>query len=216
MPGWISQEKALGLMKKKRFPVIKTVLVKSEKNLIKNAKKLKFPIALKLVSSDIIHKSEANIIFLDIKNDEQLEKAYKDAIKNAKKYKKKVKIEGILIQEMVSGQEVIIGMKRDEQFGPVVMFGFGGIFVEVLKDVSFRIAPVERDMALEMIKELKAYKILEGIRGQKKSKVEDLVDIIRKTSLLAENDKKIKEIDFNPVIVNDKEAKIVDFRILKD
>jgi acyl-CoA synthetase (NDP forming) len=215
MSGWISQEKALNLLKKKRFPIIKTVFVKSEKNLLKEAKKLKYPVVLKLISPDIVHKSDANIIFLNIQNDEELEERYQKSIKNAKKFKKTVKIDGILLQEMISGQEVIIGMKRDEQFGPVVMFGLGGIFVEILKDVSFRIAPIERDIALEMIKETKGYKILEGVRGQKKAKIKDLVEIIRKVSLLVEKDKKIQEIDFNPVIVNNKEAKIVDFRILK-
>ena len=215
MSGWLSQEKTLELLKKKRFPVVKSVFLKSDKNLLKEAKKLKFPIVLKLISEDIIHKSDANIIFLDINNKEDLQKSYENAVKNAKKFKRTVKIEGILLQEMISGQEVIIGMKNDAQFGPVIMFGLGGIFVEVLKDVSFRITPVDKDMALEMIQELKGYKILEGIRGKKKAKIEDIVDIIKKISNLVENDKKIQEIDFNPIIVNDKEAKIVDFRILK-
>ncbi len=216
MSGWLSQEKTLDLLKKKRFPVVKSVFVKSEKNLLKNAKKLKYPIAFKLISEDIIHKSDANVIFLNIEDNEQLEKAYEQAVKNAKKFKKTVKIEGILLQEMISGQEVIIGMKRDEQFGPVVMFGLGGIFVEILKDVSFRIAPVDKDMALGMIKELKGSEILEGVRGKKKAKIDDIVTIITKISNLVIDDKKIAEIDFNPIIVNDKEAKIVDFRILKD
>ena len=216
MFGWLSQEKTLDLLKKKRFPVIKSVFLKSEKNLLKESKKLKYPMVLKLISPDIIHKSDANIIFLNIENSEQLEKAYKNAIKNAKKFKKTVKIEGILLQEMTSGQEVIVGMKRDEQFGPVIMFGLGGIFVEILKDISFRIAPVDKDMALEMIKEVKGSIILEGVRGQKKVKIEDIVTIITKISNLVMNDKKIAEIDLNPIIVNDKEGKIVDFRILKD
>ncbi len=214
MSGWISQEKALKLLKKKRFPVVKSVFAK-ERDILKKAKKLSFPIVLKLVSPDIIHKSDANIIFLNIGNEEELEKSCEKAIKNAKKFKRNVKIEGFLLQEMISGQEVIIGMKKDPQFGPVIMFGLGGIFVEVLKDVSFRVAPIERDEALEMIKEIKGYKILEGIRGKKKVKIKNIVDVIRKVSLLVEKDKKIQEIDFNPVIVNEKEAKIVDFRILK-
>ncbi len=216
MLGWLSQEKTFELLKKKRFPVTKTALIKNEKNLLKEAKKLKFPIAVKLISPDIIHKSDAKVIILGIENEEDLEKAYEEVIKNAKKFKRNVKIEGVLLQEMISGEEIIIGMKRDEQFGPVIMFGLGGIYVEILKDVSFRIAPVDKNMALEMIKEVKGSNILEGIRGKKKVKVDELANIITKTSNLVIGDKKILEIDFNPVIVNDKEAKIVDARILKE
>jgi acyl-CoA synthetase (NDP forming) len=216
MSGWVSQEKALELLKKKRFPVVKSVFVKSEKNLLKEAKKLKFPVALKLISPDIIHKSDAKVVFLGIENEEDLEKYYEQAIKNAKKFKRNLNIEGFLLQEMIQGQEVIVGMKRDPQFGPVIMFGLGGIFVEILKDVSFRIAPVDKNMALEMIKEVKGSNILDGIRGQKKAKTDELLSIITKTSNLVMDDKKIQELDFNPVIVNDKEAKIVDMRILKE
>lgn len=216
MLGWLSQEKTLELLKKKRFPVIKTALIKNEKNLLKETKNLKFPVALKLISPDIIHKSDAEVVVLGIENNEDLEKAYEEVIKNAKKFKRNVKIEGVLVQEMMQGHEVIVGMKRDPQFGSVIMFGLGGIFVEILKDVSFRIAPVDKNMALEMIKEVKGVNILDGIRGQKKDKIDDIVDIIKKTSNLVENDKKILEIDFNPIIVNDKEAKIVDVRVLKE
>jgi len=215
MLGWLSQEKTLELLKKKRFPVVKSVFVKSE-NILKEAKKLKFPIAVKLISPDIIHKSDAKVVVLGIEDKEDLEKAYEEVIKNAKKFKRNVSIEGVLLQEMLQGHEIIVGMKRDEQFGPVIMFGIGGIFVEILKDVSFRIAPVDKNMALEMIKEVKGANILDGIRGQKKAKIDDIVDIIKKTSNLVENDKKILEIDFNPIIVNDKEAKIVDVRVLKE
>ena len=190
--------------------------MKSEKSLLKEAKKLKFPLAMKIISPDIVHKSDAKVIVLNIENNEQLVKAYEEIVKNAKKFKKNAKIEGILLQEMMKGQEIIIGMKRDEQFGPVIMFGLGGIFVEILKDVSFRIAPVDKNGALEMIKEVKGSGILEGIRGQKKAKTDELAVIIAKISSLVLEDKKIIEIDFNPVIVNDKEAKIVDVRILKE
>ncbi len=215
MSGWVSQEKTLEVLKKKRFPVVKNAFVKSE-NLLKEAKKLKFPLVMKLISPDIIHKSDAKVVVLDIENEEELEKAYEKVIKNAKKFKRNVKIEGIFLQEMVSGEEVIVGMKRDPQFGPVIIFGLGGIFVEILKDVSFRIAPVDKKMALEMIKEVNGAKILEGVRGQKKAKIDDLASIITKTSNLVIDDKKILEIDFNPIIVNNKEAKIVDMRILKE
>jgi len=216
MLGWVSQEKSLELLKKKRFPVVKSAFVKSDKNLLKEAKKLKFPLAMKLISPDIIHKSDAKVVVLGIGDNEHLAEAYEQVIKNAKKFKRNIKIEGILVQEMIQGQEVIVGMKRDEQFGPVIMFGLGGIFVEILKDVSFRIVPIDKDNALEMIKEVKGSKILEGARGQKKVKIDELINIITKTSNLVSDDKKIQELDFNPIIVNDKEAKIVDARILKE
>ena len=114
---------------------------------------------------------------------------------------------------MERGKEIIVGMTRDPQFGSVLMFGLGGVFVEVLKDVSFRIAPIGKEEAEEMIEEIKASKILKGIRGEKPVNTEKLVDILVKVSKLAEN-KKILEVDLNPVIVNETSAIIVDARIM--
>jgi len=112
------------------------------------------------------------------------------------------------------GQECIIGMIRDRQFGPVIMFGLGGIFVEILKDVSFRVAPLAKEDIDEMVKEIKGYKILTGIRGQKPKDIEAIKDILAKLSEIAIDNPEIKEIDLNPVIVHEKGASIVDSRII--
>ena len=125
----------------------------------------------------------------------------------------KKRLEGVLVQKMESGIEVIIGMKNDAQFGPVLLFGLGGIFVEILKDTSLRITPVDKKQALGMIQEIKSYPLLEGVRGGKAVNIDAIADIIVKTSKLAEN-KKIREIDFNPVIVNERSAAIIDVRIM--
>lgn len=205
-------EKTKKLLERFKLPLVNSVLVKKPEQLIKLSKKIGFPCVLKISAADIIHKSDIGGVKIGIKNEEELIKAYDEIIRNAKK--KKAKLEGVLIQKMEQGKEVIIGMKNDSQFGPVIMFGLGGVFVEVLKDVSFRIAPVDKKQALDMIKEIKGYKILEGIRGEKAVNIGALVNIIVKTSDMVLKNKKIKELDFNPVIINEKKATIVDARII--
>jgi len=115
---------------------------------------------------------------------------------------------------MFYGNEVAIGMNRDDQFGPTIMFGLGGIFIEILKDVSLRVAPINKNEALEMIKEIKGFKILDGARGNKKANINTLVDILVNVSNLSLKEEQIKSIDFNPVIVNESKALVADFRII--
>jgi acyl-CoA synthetase (NDP forming) len=174
-----------------------------------------YPLAMKVVSPDIIHKSDAGGIKLNLKDAAEVEKAFGDIMANAEKATTRERIAGTLISPMAApGQECIIGMIRDPQFGPVIMFGLGGIFVEVLKDVSFRVAPPAREDIDDMITEIKGYKVLTGIRGERPKDVDALKDIIAKLSQIAIDNPEIREIDLNPVIVHEKGASIVDSRII--
>jgi acetyl-CoA synthetase (ADP-forming) len=202
------------LLAKYKIPLVSSLLAKTSEEAVKLSKKIGFPLVLKISSSDIIHKSDIGGVKVGIENEEELVKGYDDIIKTVKKKKPKAKIEGIVMQKMEQGIEIIVGMKRDPQFGATILFGLGGILVEVLQDVSFRIAPVDKEQALNMIKEIKGYKILEGVRGQKPVDIDALVNIITKTSEMVLKNKKIIELDFNPIIVGGKKAAIVDARII--
>lgn len=210
----IEQVKALKILSKFKIPTARAMVIKTKKELLKTAKNIKYPLALKIDSPDIVHKTEFNAIRLNIKDDEGLEKAYEDLEKIAKK--RKAKVSGYILQSMEEGQEVIVGVKKDPTFNHVIMFGMGGIFVEVLKDVSFRIAPVNKKQALSMIKEIKTAPLLEGARGKTKANIDAIANIIVSTSKLVEKNKQITEIDFNPIIVNEKNAKVVDARIIEN
>ncbi len=174
-----------------------------------------YPLAMKVVSPEIIHKSDAGGIKLGLNNQEDIKTAFKEIVTNAEKVVEKEKILGTLISPMAKkGQECIIGMIRDAQFGPVIMFGLGGIFVEVLKDVSFRVAPMAAEDIDEMVEEIKGYKILTGIRGEKPSDIAAIKDILARLSEIVIDNPEIKEIDLNPVIVHEKGASIVDSRVI--
>ena len=191
------------------------ILARSYEEAIEAARKMSYPLAMKVVSPDIIHKSDAGGIKLDLKDEKDVEKAFKEILNNAGKVTTKERVLGTLISPMAAkGQECIIGMIRDPQFGPVIMFGLGGIFVEVLKDVSFRVAPLAEEDIDEMIKEIKGYKILTGIRGEKPKDIEAIKNILAKLSEIAINHTEIEEIDLNPVIVHEKGVSIVDSRVI--
>ena len=191
------------------------ILARSYEEAIEAARKMSYPLAMKVVSPDIIHKSDAGGIKLDLKGERDMEKAFKEILNNAGKVTTKERVLGTLISPMAAkGQECIIGMIRDPQFGPVIMFGLGGIFVEVLKDVSFRVAPLAEEDIDEMIKEIKGYKILTGIRGEKPKDIEAIKNILAKLSEIAINHTEIEEIDLNPVIVHEKGVSIVDSRVI--
>jgi acetyl-CoA synthetase (ADP-forming) len=170
---------------------------------------------LKVVSPDIIHKSDVGGVFVNIKSTEEVKDAYVQIMENARKNAPKAKIEGVLIQEMAPpGTEVIVGSTKDPQFGPAIMFGLGGIFVEVLKDVTFRIAPITEDDASEMMREVKAYPLLMGYRKIPPSDLKAISNILLSTSRLVMDHMEIKEMDLNPIIVYEKGAKTVDARII--
>jgi len=197
------------------IPLPEAVLASNAKEAVQAANKIGYPLAMKVVSPDIIHKSDAGGIKLGVQNEEGIERAFEEIVQNAERLTTKERILGTLISPMAArGQECIIGMIRDRQFGPVIMFGLGGIFVEILKDVSFRVAPLAQEDIDEMVKEIKGYKILTGIRGQKPKDIEAIKDILAKLSEIAIDNPEIKEIDLNPVIVHEKGASIVDSRVI--
>ena len=200
------------------FPLPEAALICSVDEVSGAACKIPYPLAMKVVCPDIIHKSDAGGIKLDLKDEEEVQNAFEEIVANACKFTTRDRVLGALISPMVEdGQECIIGMIRDPQFGPVIMFGLGGIFVEILKDVSFRVAPLSEEDIDEMIKEIKGYKVLTGIRGEKHKDIDAIRNILARLSDFAIDNPEVKETDLNPVIVHEKGASIVDSRmILKD
>lgn len=198
------------LLNKYKLPFCETEIFDSKEKAIDYAQKLGYPVVLKIHGPQIFHKSELGGVKVNINNDEELSKAWNEMIDDTKDKQ----IEGILVQEMVNGNEVAIGMERDEQFGSVLMFGLGGIFIEIIGDVSLRIAPVDKEEALKMIKEVKGYRILSGYRGREPADIDKLADIICNVSQMAIKEKEIKSIDFNPIIIDKNNACIADTRII--
>ena len=197
------------------IPVTKFKVAVSEDEAASFASEIGYPIVLKIVSPDVIHKSDAGGVMVNLKSPAEVSVAYQKILENVKKYKPDAQIAGILVQEMApQSTEVIVGAIKDPQFGPTVMFGLGGIFVEILKDVSFRIAPLTADDAMDMITELKAYPLLKGYRNTPPADIDALVEILCSTSRLVMDNPEIKELDLNPVLAYEKGAKAVDARII--
>jgi acetyl-CoA synthetase (ADP-forming) len=197
------------------IPVTKSELATNEQEAARLAEKIGFPVVLKILSPDIIHKSDVGGVMINLKDEKEVRNAYQQIMKNVKNHNAKAKILGILVQEMApSSTEVIVGAIKDPQFGPALMFGLGGVFVEVLKDVTFRIAPVAADEAREMIGEVKAYPLLKGYRGSPPADIDAIVKIILATSKLVMEHQEVKELDLNPIMVYEKGAKTVDARII--
>ena len=187
----------------------------SVKEAIQAATSIGYPIVLKIVSPDISHKTDVGGVKVGIKDAEGVKAAYEEIMKNVNIKKPDARIEGILVEEMATpSTEVIIGGLRDPQFGPAVMFGLGGIFVEIYKDVSFRIAPLEEYDAIDMIHEIKGSKILKGFRNTESLDITSLAQTILKVSNIMVSLEEIKEIDLNPVLVYPKGVKAVDARII--
>ncbi|MFH1455501.1 MAG: acetate--CoA ligase family protein [archaeon] len=207
----LEQKEINELLIKYKIPLPIHEIVKTENEIYKAAKKIKYPVVLKIISNSISHKSDVGGVKINIKDEKELKEAYKDITNSVPNSK----IDLFLVQKHYEGHYVIIGMKQDKQFGPVLMFGLGGVFVEILNDVSFRIAPVTQKDAKEMIKEIKSYKILEGARGTKKANIKILTQILIKISKLSLENEEIKELDLNPIVINDLEAVTVDVRMFR-
>ena len=210
------EEEGQEILRAYGFPLPASKLAKTKKEAVSVAKKIGFPVVLKIASPQIIHKSDAGGVKVNIQNQKDVENAFDTIIKNAKKYNKKADIKGVLVVEMVKGgKEMIIGSKLEPGFGPVVMLGMGGIYVEVLKDVTFKLAPMTNVEADSMISSIKTKKILEGVRGEKPSDVNKLSECIQRLSQLVSDFNEIKELDMNPVLVMEKNqgCKVLDVRI---
>jgi acetate---CoA ligase (ADP-forming) subunit beta len=180
------------------IPVTHDVLVENEENLIKTTGNIGYPVVIKASSPDILHKTEKGLICVDIRNDDEAKVAFNEIIAGMNGNEKTV-----LVQEMIKGKrELVAGLTRDSQFGPCVMFGLGGIFTEVLKDISFRVAPLEKLDAMEMMQEIKGHKILDSIRGMDAADLNILADILIALGRIGLENENIKEIDINPLILS--------------
>ena len=197
------------------IPIVKGKVIKTIEEAKVFVEKTGYPVVLKVLSPQIIHKTEVGGVILNIRNEKELFEAYHQIIKNVEKHVPKANIEGFFIQEMLSSdREVIVGGKYDPTFGQTIAFGLGGVFVEVFEDISFRVAPITQEDAIDMIKEIKAFKILKGYRGQKPVDFRALVDILLKASKMLEENPEIKELDINPVFTFPDRAVAVDARII--
>jgi acetyl-CoA synthetase (ADP-forming) len=198
-------------------PVPRFGLATSEDEAVRVAQRVGYPVVLKVVSPDIVHKSDVGGVKVNVASDEEVRKWFNNIMSNVSAKAPGARVVGILVQEMVPQDlEVIVGSTRDPVFGPVIMFGLGGVFVEVLKDVSLRIAPLAEYDAEEMLGEIKAARILQGYRGAPPRDRKALVDIILKVSRIMESVEEITDIDLNPVMSfpEGKGAKVADARIL--
>lgn len=200
------------------LPVTSTVLAKTEDEAVAHAKKIGFPVVMKIVSPDILHKSDAGGVKVNIKDEAAVRDAFRTILTNSKAYKADANIHGIAVQEMAPwGTEVILGSVNDATFGPTMMFGLGGIFVEVLKDVTFRVAPVAEGQAMRMLGEIRGAPILAGVRGEKPRDRKALADTIcRYSTMIIDLKDEILESDANPVLVYEegKGVKVVDARVI--
>ena len=203
------------LLKQIGIPVVETKLAKTQKEAVLLSQKMGFPIALKISSPDVIHKTDSGGVKLDLKNVSEVKQAYHEILEAIRKQYPHALIQGVSVQKMVRpGTEVIVGASKDPQFGPVIMFGLGGIFVEVFKDVSFRIIPIDQRDAKEMIKELKGYPLLQGFRGKEPASIPSLVEIILNISSFVQENPEIKELELNPIFAYKDGAVAVDARII--
>jgi acyl-CoA synthetase (NDP forming) len=211
----LTEVESKGLLKKAGIPVVEAKLARTKREAVSLSKEAGFPVVLKISSPDVIHKSDSGGVKLGLANATQVGKAYSEIVASVTKAFPKALIEGVSVQRMAPpGVEVIVGMSKDAQFGPVLMFGLGGILVEVLKDVSFRIVPVSERDAGEMIREIKGYPVLEGYRGQKPASITALEKLIVKVSQFVEKNPQIKELDLNPVFAYHDKAVAVDARVI--
>ncbi len=193
------------------IPVTKELVVDNVPDLINATKEIGYPLVLKGCSSGIAHKTEKGLIKVDIRNEEEAKAAFEEITANIGAE------DAVLVQEMVKGQrELVIGLTRDPQFGPCVMFGLGGIFTEILKDISFRVAPLEERDALEMMKDIKGHKILEAVRGMEAANLDMFSDILIKVGQIGLENDEVKEIDINPVIISGNQPVAVDALVVLD
>ena len=203
------------LLKQAGVSVVETKLATSGEEVISISQQLGFPVVLKIASPDVVHKSDAGGVKLGLKTPKQVGKAYDDILGAIRKKYPEARIQGVSVQKMARpGVEVIIGMFKDAQFGPVLMFGLGGILVEILKDVSFRIVPLTQRDAREMIKEIKGYPLLEGYRGQEPVDVTKLEELILKVSGFVEQHPEVEELDLNPIFAYSDGVVAVDARVI--
>jgi acyl-CoA synthetase (NDP forming) len=211
----LNEVEAKELLKNAGISVIETRLAKTKKEAVLLSKELGFPVVMKIVSPDIVHKSDVGGVVLGLASAAQVGRAYREMMSSIKQRLPKATITGVSIQKMApSGVEIIIGMNKDPQFGPAIMFGLGGVLVEVLRDVAFRLVPVSRLDAAEMVREIKGYALLQGYRGQEPVDIKRLEEVIVQVSEFIESHPQIEELDLNPLVASGDKIVAVDARIV--
>ncbi|MGI6297084.1 MAG: acetate--CoA ligase family protein [Minisyncoccales bacterium] len=196
------------LFRKHNISIKGTGLFQEKQDALNYANKIGFPVVLKIYSDKVIHKTEENAVITNIQNNKEFKESFTFL---DQKFKDK---EGIIVQKQFKGRELVIGLNYDKTFGPVIMAGLGGIFVEVLNDVSFRLCPLKKRDAKEMLEELKGYRILQSFRGSKEVNLNKLQELLVNLSNFLLKEKNIHSVDFNPIFINEKEINIADFRII--
>ncbi len=214
---FLLEQEAYEILKAYNFPVVTSIMAENEVQAMEAAEKIGFPVVLKVASPDVLHKFDFGGVKLNLKTKTEVRKAFQEIQKNVLAKKPDAEIKGMIVEEMAAeGKEIILGMNRDPQFGPILMFGMGGIYVEALEDVSFRLAPIRELTAMMMITRTKTHKILEGFRGEKAYDIEAIADCLKRLSQLVTDFEDILELDINPLIVYEKGkgCAIVDARII--
>jgi len=207
-------EESREIMELAGIPFNKCGLAKSAGEAVEIADDIGYPVVMKIVSPQVIHKTEVGGVRVNIASGEEVKSTYEDIVKGVREQVPNAEINGILIEEMASGTELIVGTTTDLQFGPMIMFGIGGIFVEVYKDVSFRLIPITANDARDMAGEIKGKALLEGIRGLPRADPEQIVEILENISNLVQFHPEIDEMDINPLLITKKGIIAVDARIL--
>lgn len=208
------EHEAKELLVEHDIPVLDFAFCEDYESLEKAANDFGYPVVIKVVSPQIVHKSDAGGVVLNIKNDQELKESYDTMMKSALEYEPNADIKGVIISPHISGGlEVIVGSTVDPQFGPVIMVGLGGIFVEIFKDTAFGVAPVDEQEALEMLESLQAYPLLKGTRGKKGTDLKLLSQLIVKVSefIMEQN---VKELDLNPIFCFEDRILAVDARMI--
>jgi acetyltransferase len=196
---------ALPVLEAYGIPALRYKMATGAGDALKAAREIGYPVVMKIVSPDIIHKSDVGGVRVGINDEGELKNAYNRMMKDVTLAMPRCRISGVLIQQMATGgKEVILGMNRDPQFGPLMMFGLGGIYVEVLKDVQFRVAPLNREDAYGMVYGIRTHQMLEGTRGEKPSDIDRLVELLERFSQLVTDFPDVLEMDINPVKVYEK------------
>jgi acetate---CoA ligase (ADP-forming) subunit beta len=210
----LTETESKRFLEKAGFPVVVTKTAATKEEAVFFGAEIGFPVVMKILSPDITHKSDVGGIRLNL-DAAQVGAAYDEIITNARNHYPAARIQGVSVQKMARpGLEIIIGMTKDPQFGPLLMFGLGGIMVELMKDVSFRLAPLSTRDAREMIGEIKAYPLLTGFRGGNGVDIPFLENMLLQASDLVENHPEIKELDINPIIAYSDGALVVDSRVI--
>jgi len=215
MPKVLNEVDSKAMVQAAGIPVVETRFARNMAEAVAISKEVGFPVVLKVMSDDVVHKSDAGGVKLGLENGAQVKKAYSEMMASVKAKYPKAKIDGVSVQKMARpGVEVIVGMSKDPQFGPVLMFGLGGVLVELLKDVAFRIVPISKFDAAEMIREIKGFPMLTGFRGSEPVDLAALESLIVNVSHFVEKHPQVKELDLNPVFAYKDGVRAVDARVV--